>query len=140
MSKILGNQLVGDSNISFVAAPFISVPNTTIVNRAPVRDLANDMGVRMGIDRIAIQSIIELQNEFGPNNERVFKALNDDRDMVKYLEARKSDPHTVKGVADYFRKQGVRAGADGEAYLESVGDDEDEAQDVWDADGEEWTP
>jgi hypothetical protein len=58
-----------------------------IVGRASIPDLANDLRARMGVERIATQQVIELQNEFGPNGERVFKALNDDRDLIRFVGA-----------------------------------------------------
>lgn len=63
----------------------IAVPNTTILNRARIPNLAADMRASMGIDRTPIQQIIEMQNELGPNGERVFGALNDDRGAVRFV-------------------------------------------------------
>lgn len=85
MPKILGKTLIGDSNISFVDAALISVPNTTILNRAQIRNLAADMGPRMGVDRIIASQAFEIMNEFGANGERVFAAMNDDRGLIRYV-------------------------------------------------------
>jgi hypothetical protein len=63
----------------------ISVPYTTIVNRAPIQDLSNDLGVRFGVTRIMTQQIYQLQNEFGPNGEPVWAALNDDLGRVRFV-------------------------------------------------------
>lgn len=65
------------------SSDMISVPNTTIVNRAKIPNIANDLRASLGNERIAVQSIIQLQNEFGPNGEPVFSVLNDDRGLVR---------------------------------------------------------
>lgn len=85
MSKVFSKQIIGDSNISYSDAALISVPNTSIVNRAPIRDLANDMGTRMGIERIPTQVIYPLQNEFGATGEPVFAVVNDDRNLIRFV-------------------------------------------------------
>lgn len=85
MSLQLTQHLIGDSTISYVAAPLISVPNTTISNRAQIRDLSQDQGARMGIERIMVQQPVELPNEFGSGGEKVFKALNDDRELIRFV-------------------------------------------------------
>jgi hypothetical protein len=72
----------------------ISVPNTTIVNRAQISDLANDARVSMGIDRIQIQGIYELQNEFGATGEKVYGTLSDDRGLIRFV-GRWSAPELV---------------------------------------------
>jgi len=56
-----------------------------ITNRASIPDLANDLRVRMGIDRIPVQQIVQLQNEFGPSGQPVFSALNDDRGLIRFV-------------------------------------------------------
>lgn len=56
-----------------------------IVNRASIPDLANDIKARMGVDRIQIQKIAEIPNEFGPNGERVYGAVNDDRGLIRFI-------------------------------------------------------
>jgi hypothetical protein len=85
MSLQLTQHLIGDSNVSYVAAPLINVPNTTIVNRAKIRDLSQDMAPCMGIQRISAQQILEIQSEFGPNGERVFSVLNDDLGLIRFV-------------------------------------------------------
>jgi hypothetical protein len=63
----------------------VAVPNTTIIGRAQIPDLANDLKARMGVERISVQQAIELQKEFGANGERVFGALNDDRNLIRFV-------------------------------------------------------
>jgi hypothetical protein len=85
MSKILTKHLIGSSEVSFVDAPQISVPNTQIANRSLIKDPSQDMKANFGIDRLMVQHIDEMLSEFGPNGEKVFKSLNDDRDLVRFV-------------------------------------------------------
>jgi hypothetical protein len=66
-------------------APAAGVFHSNIVNRAPMPDLRNDLGVRFGVDRIAVQSIVEIPNEFGSNGERVFRAVNDSLNRIRFV-------------------------------------------------------
>lgn len=63
----------------------ISVPNTAIINRAKIPDIANDLKASLGIERIPVQSIYQLQNEIGSNGEPVFGALNDTRGLIRLV-------------------------------------------------------
>ncbi len=56
-----------------VAGTFYS----TVVGRAPMVDLSQDMRPRMGIQRVMTPSVYQLQNEFGPNGELVWATPND---------------------------------------------------------------
>jgi hypothetical protein len=66
-------------------APAAGVFHSNIVNRAPMPDLRNDLGVRFGVERITIQSIAQVSNEFGPNNEIVWGAANDNFNRVRFV-------------------------------------------------------
>jgi hypothetical protein len=68
-----------------VYLPKISAPFTTVVNRAKMVDLANDMSVRMGIERIPVQQIMRVNGEVGPNGEVVFKPVNDKYDQIRFV-------------------------------------------------------
>ena len=90
-NTFLGNQT---SNIQAHLSAFqpfvdesemIAVPGTSIVNRAKIPNIANDLKASFGIDRIMTQSIFELQNEFGASGERVFGATNDDRGLIRFV-------------------------------------------------------
>lgn len=59
--------------------------HSTIVNRAPIADLSQDLKPRMGIERVMTQQIFQLQNEFGPNGEPVWGAVNDTVGMVRFV-------------------------------------------------------
>jgi hypothetical protein len=65
------------------ATDLISVPNTTIINRAKIPNLANDLRASFGIERIPTQTIVQLQDEFGANGEPVWGVVNDDRGLIR---------------------------------------------------------
>jgi len=58
---------------------------STITNRASIPDLANDLKVRIGVDRIITQGIYQIQNESGSNGEPVWGVLNDDRNLIRFI-------------------------------------------------------
>jgi len=58
---------------------------STVINRASIPDIANDLKARIGIERIITQQIYQIQNEFGPNGEPVWGALNDDRGLIRFV-------------------------------------------------------
>ncbi len=65
--------------------PGAGVFHSTIIGRAPIVDISNNLKVSMGIERIPAQQVVELQNEFGPSGERVFGILNDDRGIIRFV-------------------------------------------------------
>jgi hypothetical protein len=72
----VGIKDVYEANFGDFAVPTLEVaPSTTIVNRATV---TRSLKAIAGIERIHVRSINLLQNEFGPNGERVFEADNKD--------------------------------------------------------------
>lgn len=82
---------------------------SSVVNRAPITDISQNLKVSMGIERVMVQQLIQLQNEFGPNGEPVWSALNDDRGSIRFVGNWASGP----GVS----------GSDGPlAFGQSVGD------------------
>jgi hypothetical protein len=74
---------------------------TSIVGRAPIPDIANDLKASLGIERIPVQQIIPIQNEFGAGGEPVYGALNDTRGLIRF----------VGSWTTYNDIHGVRAGA-----------------------------
>ena len=78
----VGNQI---SELEFVTIPKIAVPNTTIVNRAQIPDLSQDLNARFGIERIMTQSVYQLQNEFGANGEPVWATPNDRLGQIRFV-------------------------------------------------------
>lgn len=65
----------------------ISVPNTQIVNRAQINDLANDLGARFGVERIPTQRIYQIQNESGASGQPVFGVIGDTYDQIRFVGA-----------------------------------------------------
>lgn len=63
----------------------ISVPNTTIVGRAKIPNLANDLRPSFGIERIMTPSIVLLQDEFGASGEQVYSTINDTRGLIRFV-------------------------------------------------------
>jgi hypothetical protein len=58
---------------------------SSIIGRASIPDIANDFRASLGIERIPVQQIMLLQNEFGPNGEPVYGALNDTRGLIRFV-------------------------------------------------------
>ena len=50
---------------------------SSIINRASIVNLAQDLKVQLGIERIMFPQIYQIQDEFGPNGEPVWGFLND---------------------------------------------------------------
>jgi hypothetical protein len=65
--------------------PSAGLFHSTIIGRSKMTDLSNDLLPRFGIDRIVVQAMQEVQNEFGPNGERVFKPINDQHDAIRFV-------------------------------------------------------
>ena len=78
----VGSQI---EELDFVSISKIAVPFTDLVNRAPIVDLNQDLNTCIGINRIQTQQIARIQNEFGPNGEPVFRAVNDRFDQVRFV-------------------------------------------------------
>ena len=64
---------------------FIDVPNTQVQNRAQIQDLANDLSAHAGINRITTSRLFEIQDEIGPNGERVQGVVNDKFDQIRVV-------------------------------------------------------
>lgn len=88
IDKIEANALLAASVIpakTVADVGMISVPYTTVVNRAQIPDLANDGSVRMGIERIPTQNISLVPNELGPAGEQVFMCPNDQQGLIRFV-------------------------------------------------------
>ena len=87
----------------------IAVPSTTIVNRAKIPDLSQNLKAHFGIERIMTQNLFQLQDEFGPNGEPVWGVVNDTFGQVRFVgsgwssnaSSVGSEPST-NGVNDYI--------------------------------------
>lgn len=58
---------------------------STIVGRAAIVDMSQDLKPRMGIERLPVQQIYQLQNEFGPNGEPVWATPNDTTGQIRFV-------------------------------------------------------
>jgi hypothetical protein len=58
---------------------------SSIIGRAPIPDIANDLRASLGIDRVQTQQIQLIQNEQGPNGEPVYGVVNDDRGLIRFV-------------------------------------------------------
>lgn len=58
---------------------------SSIVGRASMPDLSQDLKPRMGIERIMTQQIQQIQNEFGPNGEAVWSTPNDQLGQIRFV-------------------------------------------------------
>ena len=67
-----------------VESSYIDVPNTTIVNRAQIRDFANDLRPRLGVERLATEQLIA-SKESGIGGRQVFKIKNDLFDQMRFV-------------------------------------------------------
>lgn len=70
---------------SVVQAYKLTVPFTQIINRAQMIDVSRDLLPRMGINRIMTQKVVEVQGEYGANNDRVWKPINDTSDQIRFV-------------------------------------------------------
>jgi len=81
-----------DTNLELVSKPLtklpkIAAPFSTLVNRALVTDFSNDLMPRMGIERIPVLTIEELQNESDStaNSSKVWKLTNDLHNRFRFV-------------------------------------------------------
>jgi hypothetical protein len=91
---------------------------SSILNRASIPDLTQDLKARMGFERVMFQQMYEVQNEIGPSNQRIFALTNDRFGLVRFVGNYETmPPGTVGGFTDYG--VGVNpATADGTDYME----------------------
>lgn len=85
-----GFQAFVDQNTLMTATSSAGTPAagtfySTVVGRASIVDLSQNLKVNMGIDRIMTQSIYQLQNEFGPNGEIVSATPNDLFGQIRFV-------------------------------------------------------
>ena len=70
---------------------------SSISNRAAMVDLSQDLKPRMGIERVMVQQLVQLQNEFGPNGETVWGAMNDTFGQIRFVGAWIVHPSSAYG-------------------------------------------
>jgi hypothetical protein len=72
---------------------------SSISNRSSIVDLTADLKARMGVERVPVQSIMQLQTEFGPSNETVFSVMNDKANLIRFVGSGWANENTADGVA-----------------------------------------
>jgi len=92
-STFFGQQLAGiQGSISAGTQGFVDVKNSnslftsSITNKEKI-NLDRNLKVSFGIERIMTQGVFEIQNEFGPNGQPVFGAINDDQQLARFVGA-----------------------------------------------------
>lgn len=60
---------------------------SSVIGRAKIPDIGNDLRASMGVDRVSTQQIYQLQTESGSNGESVWATPNDDRGLVRFVGA-----------------------------------------------------
>lgn len=83
--KKVSDLYIKEQNNDYLKSEYIAAPHTTIVNRAPMIDLSQDLGVRFGVNRIQTQDIYQIENEVGANGEPVYGAVNDKFNQVRFV-------------------------------------------------------
>lgn len=58
---------------------------SSIINRASMPDLSQDLKVRMGDERISFEYLVPSQTEYGPNGEQVYSVMNDLFGQVRFV-------------------------------------------------------
>ena len=58
---------------------------STIQGRKPLLDLSQDLKARFGDDRFTIPGIYRIQDEYGPNGEQVWGAINDQFGQIRFI-------------------------------------------------------
>jgi hypothetical protein len=58
---------------------------SSITGRASMVDLSQDLKPRFGIERSTVQAIQQVQNEFGPNGERIWSTPNDTFGQIRFV-------------------------------------------------------
>ena len=66
-------------------APAAGYFYSSIVGRAPIPDISNDLRASFGVERIMTQQIAQLQNEFGTGGEPVYSVVGDDRGLIRFV-------------------------------------------------------
>jgi len=58
---------------------------SSVIGRAAIPDITNDMRASFGIERIMTQQIQLVQNETGPNGEPIWSVLNDTNGLIRFV-------------------------------------------------------
>lgn len=71
--------------------------HSTVANRAPMYDLRKDLSVNSGGNRIQVQQIYKIQNEFGPTGETVWGTVNDNYGQIRFVGDGWTNDNDVNG-------------------------------------------
>ncbi len=104
---------VDESNLmtatSTAGTPAVGRFYSSIINRKAIVDLNQDLKPRMGVERIMIQQLQLLQDEFGPNSEPVYSVMNDRLGLVRcvgawsnFIGATGVAPFPAANIADFI--------------------------------------
>jgi hypothetical protein len=74
---------------------------SSIVGRASMIDLSQDLKVRMGIERTMTQQVQLVQNESGPNGEQVYSTPNDVFGQIRFVGSGWSQVDSLSGQAAF---------------------------------------
>jgi hypothetical protein len=84
VADILANTTESFQSPALITAPYSAITDMSgAVRKLP--DPSKTIRPSMGIERIAVQSVMQLQDEKGPNGESVFAALNDDSQRIRFV-------------------------------------------------------
>lgn len=90
-STFLGQQLAGIQDLILAGSQgFVDTKISTtlftssIINREKI-NLDNNLKVSFGVERVMTPGVFEIQNEFGPNGEPVFGAINDNQQLIRLV-------------------------------------------------------
>lgn len=86
---------------------------SSISNRASMPDLRTDLKARMGIERIQTQGAFLIANEFGPNGEAVYGAVNDQLGQIRFV-----GPNWATSVSDAGTLVGMSSTSASNNYVE----------------------
>lgn len=84
----VGGDFLKESRMTATTAtgtPAAGTFHSSIVGRADMLDLSQDLGVRFGVDRIMINDRFMIENEKGPNGEEVFGVTNDKFNQIRFV-------------------------------------------------------
>ena len=72
---------------STAGTPATGTYYSSVTNRKSITDLRKDLKPRMGIERVMIQQLVVIQDEFGSNGEPVYGLVNDSENQVRFVGA-----------------------------------------------------
>lgn len=81
------------------SAPGIGQFRSSVVGRAPIMDLTNDLSINFGPNRIMTQQIYELDNEQGPTGQTAWGVVNDTANQIRFVGDWRNDNGTGHGPA-----------------------------------------